>query len=296
MAVTIDSAYIDTFEANVRHLAQQGVAKIRPHVTEEPLQGETHNFERLAASDAVTKSGRRVTTPNVEPAWSRRKLTAVTKHWADTIEHEDKVKMLADPQSAYSRNASMAMYRAYDDLIIAAATADATDGDGGAVVLPAGQQIGTAGNSTAGMTLDLITQVNYMFQANDVDPDERRVFVVDPLRVREMLNTDKLTSADYMAVQALNNNGMVPNFMGMTWVMSNRLTLTAGAGPSIANFAFTRHALGLAVGYDIMTRVSERDDLSYAIQLYLEWHAGATRIEDEHIVVVHFDQDYVAPA
>ena len=278
MAVTIDKAYVDTFQRNVRHLSQQGDTRIRPYVMEEPLTGETFSTDRLAASDAVTKSGRRVATPTVEPAWSRRKGTAITKHWADTFEHEDKVKMLADPQSEYSRNASMAMRRSYDDLLIAAATADATDGDGVAVPLPAGQQIGTAGNSTLGMTLDLLTQIHYKFQAADVDPDERIIFVIDPMRVREFLNTDKLTSSDYIAAQALQANGFVPNLLGMTFVLSNRLELTAGAGPSVAGLAFTRYALGLWVGYDIMTRVSERDDLSYAPQLYMEWHAGATRV------------------
>lgn len=296
MAITISNAFVEQFADTVRHLAQQGDTRLRPHVNEVPLTGEKYNFDRLAETAAVTKSGSRVATPTVDPAWTRRVCSPITKHWADTIEHEDKVKMIIDPQSAYAMNGGMAMKRAIDDIIIAAATADATDGDGAAVALPAGQTIGTAGNSTQGMTLDLITQVNYKFQANDVDPDEPKVFVVDPLRVREMLNTNKLTSSDYMAVQALNNNGMVPNFMGFTWVMSNRLTLTAGAGPSIANFAFTRKALGLAVNNDIFVRIAERPDLSHLIQVYLEFTMGATRVEDEHIVVCHMDQDYVTPA
>lgn len=296
MSVTIDNAYVEQFSANVRHLAQQGDARLRAHVYEEPLTGEVHNFDRLAASDAVAKTTRRTATPNVEPTWSRRRCTPVTRHWADTFEHVDKVQMIADPQSNYVRNAGMAMRRAQDDIIIAAATADATDGDGGSVSLPAGQTIGTAGNSTQGMTLSLITQVNYTFQANDVDPDEPKVFVIDPLRVREMLNTSTLTSSDYQAVKALSANGMIHNFMGFTWILSNRLTTTAGAGPSIANFAMTKRALGLCVNNDIFVRIAERADLSHAPQVYMEFTMGATRVEDEHIVVCHMDQDYVAPS
>lgn len=296
MAITIDKAFVQQFAETVRHLAQQGDTRLRPHVYEVPLTGEIYNFDRLAPSDPVDKTTRRTTTPFVDVAWSRRRCRPATKQWADTIEHADKVQMLIDPQSSYAINGGMAMRRGIDDVIIAAATADAEDGDGGAVTLPAGQAIGTAGNSTLGMDLDLITQVNEKFQANDVDPDEPKVFAIDPVRVREMLNSSKLTNADYQAVRALSANGMIHNFMGFTWVLSNRLTQTAGAGPSIANFAFTRRALGLAVNQDIFVRIAERPDLSHLIQVYLEFTMGATRVEDEHIVVCHLDQDYVAPS
>ena len=295
MTITISNAFVQQFAETVRQLAQQGDTRLRPHVYEVPLTGETYNFDRLAASDAVDKTTSRTVTPFVDPVWSRRKCFPGTKQWADTIEHADKVKMLIDPQSSYAQNGGMSMRRAIDDVIIAAATADATDGDGNPVALPAGQVIGTAGNSTAGMTLDLITQVNEKFQANDVDPDEPKVFAISPTRVREMLNTDKLTSSDYQTVRALAANGMVQNFMGFTFVLSNRLTLNAGAGPSEANFAFTRKGLGLAVNQDIFVRIAERPDLSHLIQVYMEFTMGATRVEDEHVVVCHLDQDYVAP-
>jgi len=243
----------------------------------------------------VEKTTSRTATPFVDPAWSRRVVRPKTFQWADTIENADKVQMLIDPQSAYAQNGGMAMRRGIDDLIITAADADAEDGSGGAVPIPAGQVIGVAGASTAGMDLDLITQVNELFQANDVDPDEPKVFVVGPTRVREMLNATNLTSADYQSVKALSGNGMIHNFMGFTWILSNRLSLTGGADPSEANFAFTKRGIGLAVNNDIFVRIAERPDLSHLIQVYLEFTMNATRVEDEHVVVVHLDQDYVAP-
>ncbi len=296
MAITISNAFIQQYADVVRHLAQQGDTRLRPHVYEVPLTGEAYNFDRLASSNAVLKSGSRVATPVTDPAWSRRVVRPKTYHWADTIEHEDKVQMIIDPQSAYAVNGGMAMKRTIDDLIIAAVTANAEDGDGNPVALPASQVIGTAGNSTQGMTLDLITQVNEKFQSADIDPDEPKVFVISPTRVREMLNTSVLTSADYQSVRALSANGMIHNFLGFTWIMSNRLQLTAGAGPSEANFAFTRRALGLAVNQDVFVRIAERPDLSHLIQIYLQFTMNATRVEDEHVVVCHMDQDYVAPA
>jgi hypothetical protein len=295
MTISISNAFVEQFADVVRHLAQQGDTRLRPHVYEVPLTGEAYNFDRLAESDAVEKTTSRTVTPFVDPVWSRRVVAPKTFQWADTIENADKVQMLIDPQSAYAQNGGMSMRRAIDDLIIAAATADATDGAGAPVALPAGQIIGTAGSATAGMTLDLITQVNEKFQANDVDPDEPKVFVISPTRVREMLNTPSLTSADYQSVKALSANGMIHNFMGFTFVLSNRLTLDTGAEPSEANFAFTRKGIGLAVNNDIFVRIAERPDLSHLIQVYMEFTMNATRVEDEHVVVCHLDQDYTAP-
>lgn len=296
MAVTISNAAVKAFENNVRHLSQQKVSKLRAHVTERALTGESLAFERLAATDAVEKTTRRTATPAVEPGWSNRVATPKVYHTADTIEHADVAKMLVDPKSAYATNFAAAMNRSFDDVIIAAATAAAADKAGATTALPAGRIIGTAGNSTAQLTLDLITQVNDKFLTVDMDPDTPRVFVIPPVAVRHMLNTDKLTSADYMAVKALNENGYVPNFLGFNWIVSNRLTLTAGAGPSVTALAFTPQAIGLGVNYNVMTRVSERPDISYAMQVYMEWMGGAVRVEDEHLVAVHLDQDYAAPA
>ena len=296
MTITISNAFVEQFADVVRQLAQQGDTRLRPHVYEVPLTGEAYNFDRLAESDAVEKTTSRTATPFVDPVWSRRKVAPRTFQWADTVENADKVQMLIDPQSAYAQNGGMSMRRQIDDLILAAGSADATDGAGSPVVIPAGQVIGTAGASTAGMTLDLITQINEIFQANDVDPDEEKVMVVSPTRVREMLNTDKLTNADYQSVKALSANGMIQNFMGFTFVLSNRLIKDAGAEPSEQVLAFTRKGIGLAVNNDIFVRIAERADLSHLIQIYMEFTMNATRVEDEHVVVANLDQDYVAPA
>ena len=129
MAITISNAFVQQFAEMVRHLAQQGDTRLRPHVYEVALTGEAYNFDRLAESAAVEKTTSRTATPVADPAWSRRVVSPKTFQWADTIENADKVKMLIDPQSAYAQNGGMSMRRAIDDLIIASATADATDGE-----------------------------------------------------------------------------------------------------------------------------------------------------------------------
>ena len=287
MAITINKAFVQQFTDMVRHLAQQGDTRLRPHVYETPANGEKYNFDRLGATNANEKTGRRVATPFVDAPWSRRVAQPRTFNWADTIEHEDKVQMLIDPQSAYAQTGAMSMRRSQDDIIIDALGGNALDGDGGNNALPAGQKIGTAGNSTQALDVSTITQVNEKFQANEVDPDEPKCFVISPAEVRTILNDTTLTSADYLSVKALQANGMVPNFMGFTWVLSNRLKTTSGTNNSRACYAFTKRGMGLTVNQDIFVRIAERADLSHLIQVFLQWTMGSVRVEDEHVVEVN---------
>ena len=63
MAITIPAAYIETFESNVRQLAQQKISRLRMSVTEVNRQSEKHNWDRLAASSARLKSSARMVSP-----------------------------------------------------------------------------------------------------------------------------------------------------------------------------------------------------------------------------------------
>lgn len=288
MAITIDKAFVQQYADIVRHLAQQGDARLRPYVYEVPLRGEAYNFDRLAETAAAEKTGRRQATTYIDDTWSRRVAQPKTYNHTMTVEHEDKVQMLVDPENAYAQNQAMAMKRSQDDLIIAAALGNALDGDGNNQTFPAAQKVG---DGTAVVTLNNILDVNQIFQANDIDPDEPRVLVVSPRQVRTLLEDTKLTSADYMTVKALAGNGMVPNFLGFTWILSNRL-LTTGAAATLADrcIAFTRRAIGLAVNQDTFTRITENPSLQYMIQVFSQWTMGAVRVEDEHIVELHVKQ------
>jgi hypothetical protein len=292
--ITISNAYIETFERNVRHLAQQSDTRLRQFVTEVNEQSEIHNWDRLAQSAAVQKTAARVATPVGGNAaggagstdgldWSRRRTLIRTFHTGELFEAEDPVQMLIDPQSSIVMNLAMNMKRQVDDIIIDAALKNATDGDGAAVPFPAGQKIG---DGTTVITLDTVLEVEEKFLSNDVDPDERKCFVISPRQKRKLMQLMEVTSGDFQASKAL-ATGRLPNWMGFDWIVSNRLTDITNPGTSIDCLAFTRKGLGLHVARDISSRVSERDDLSYAWQVYAVLTMDAVRTEDEH--VVHID-------
>ena len=195
MANTVSNAYIETFESNVRHLAQQQMTKLRSTVQEKNEKSKSHNWERLGTIEAADKSGRLVATPVQDTPWSRRVSLVGTKHAGDSTEQEDPSQMLADPNSNLTRALGMAMNRAVDDVIIAAATGTATTEGGGSATFPAGQKIGTG---AAPISFDYITQVQKLFMDNDIDPSVPKVAVVSPAQVQTLMKLTENTSKDYV--------------------------------------------------------------------------------------------------
>lgn len=284
---SIANVYIQTFERNLRHLAQQSRTKLRSYVIERATNGQYHNWERLGPSNATQKTGRLVNTPVADVPWSRRRSAAQNWHNGDSTEQEDPVQMLVDPNSNITMNLAMSMRRAVDDVLITAATGDATDGAGGAVTFPASQKVDDPTNP---ISFDHVTQVQEKFLMQDIDPDVPKVFVVGPTQVRKLMQLTEQTSKDYVraGLDQLSQTGIVPNWMGFTWIMSTRLTNGGTAGKK-ACLAFTRRALGLQVNRDITARIGEDPTKSFAWRIYCFMTMGAVRVEDEQIVWLQVD-------
>ncbi len=282
MAITIDKAFIEEYEDNVRHLSQQMETRLRPHVYEVGSGGDAYNFERLSQTAAVQKTGRRVATVYQDDTWSRRVAQPQTWNHTMTIEHEDRVQMLVNPDSNYAYNQAMAMNRQMDTLIIAACSGTALDGDGVANALPASQIIG---NGLSPISFDLMTQSQEQYMSDEIMPDVPKICVVGPTQVRKMMQLTENTSSDYVQAQALQRYGIVPNWMGYTWIVSN--LLEAPAGGQLYCLTFTAHGLGLAVNQDTFTRIGENPSFSYMWQVFSQWTMGAVRVEDEHVQLIH---------
>lgn len=285
MANTIDNVFVQTFETNLRYLAQQSDTKLRGKVQERSVNSEKHNWERLGTIEAADKTTRLATTPSQDTPWSRRVSTPTTFHVGDSVEQEDPVQMLIDPNSALTRELGMAMKRKIDDLIIAAATGDADDGAGVAQSLPAGQVVG---DGTGEITFDFVTEVQEVFMANDIDPSIPKCAVIGPKQVRKLMKLTEQTSGDYVhreALQRLNSTGIAPNWLGFQWVLSTRLN--APAANELDLLFFTERAIGLQVNQDIRARVAEDPSVSFAWRVYANATMGAVRVEDEQIVKGH---------
>lgn len=282
MAINISNVYVQTFENNVRQLAQQSNSRARVAVTEKATSSEKHSWDRIGANQASLKTGARQPTPTNNSDWSRRVSVVATYDVGDTSEQEDPIQMLIDPNSAIVRSVGMAMRRQIDDVIFAAATGVATIGDGSTVAFPATQ---TIGDGTTVFSFDHVTAVYERFMENDIDADVQKYYFIGPKQLRKMQQLVEVTNSDYVNIKALANNGYVHNWMGFTWIVSTRLL--APAAGEISCLAMTKMAMGLQMNRDVTTRVAEDPSISFAWRIYAYMTLGAVRVEDEHIVESH---------
>ena len=282
MSVQITTAFVEQYKSNVFHLAQQKGSKLRDAVRTESIVGKSHFFERIGSTAAVKRTSRHADTPRVDTPHSRRKVTMDDYDWADLIDDSDKVRLLISPQSEYAKAGAYAMGRTMDDVIIAAATGNAFGGvsGGSTIALPAGQKIA---HGSTGLTIAKLISAKEKLDAANVDPDEARVLVCSAKQISDLLGTTQITSADFNSVKAL-VQGDIDTFMGFKFIRSERLGTDSNGNRQV--LAFTNSSIGLALGKDIQTKISERADKNYSTQVYLCMTIGATRVEDEKVVEI----------
>jgi hypothetical protein len=282
MSVQITTAFVEQYKSNVFHLAQQKGSRLRDCVRSETVTGKSHFFERIGSVAAEKRTSRHSDTPRMDTPHSRRKVTMDDYDWADLIDQEDKVRMLISPQSEYAQAGAWAMGRAMDDSIIGAATGTSYGGVSGgtSVALPAGQKIA---HGSAGLTLAKLIEAKEILDANDVDPDEARYMVVTSKQMSNLLNLEKVTSSDYASIKAL-VQGQIDTYLGFKFIRTERLGTDSNSNRQV--LAFCQSGIGLAVGSDVATRITERADKNYATQVFLSMTIGATRVEDEKVVEI----------
>jgi hypothetical protein len=288
MSTQITTAFVQQFSSNVQLLSQQMGSRLRGMVSEEAVTGEKAFFDQVGAAAAVKRTTRHGDTPLVETPHSRRMVTMDSYEWADLIDDADKVRMLIDPTSAYARTAAAAIGRAMDDAIIAAALGTAKTGKSGTTstsflssnVIPGG---------SVDMTIEKLIKAKSLLDQSDVDPSIPRYICVSPRQIEALLNTTAVTSSDFNTVKAL-VQGDIDTFMGFRFIVSNRLALDSGTNVRSC-FAWAEDGIKLAVGKDVMARIEERADKSYATQVYYCATFGATRMEEEKVVKIDCDED-----
>ena len=282
MSTQITTAFVEQYKSNVFHLAQQKGSRLRGAVKTETVTGKAHFFERIGSTAAQLRTSRHSDTPRVDTPHSRRKVTMNDYDWADLIDNEDKVRMLISPQSEYAQAGAYAMGRAMDDAIITAATGNAHGGVAGGttVALPSAQKVV---HGSAGLSVAKLISAKEILDAAETNPDEAKFVVCTAGQISDLLNITQITSADYNSVKAL-VQGQIDTFMGFKFIRTQRLGTDTNGHRQV--LAFNQSALGLAVGSDISTKISERADKNYATQVFLSMTIGATRVEDEKMVEI----------
>lgn len=287
MSNQITDALVRQYASNVTMLYQQNGSVLRGKVREQRVNARYAFFERIGPTAMVEKTVRHGDTPLVNTPHSRRRVEMKDYEWGDMIDKQDQVRILIEPQSAYAQNAAMALGRQYDSTIITAFTAQAFEGETGgtAVPFPTGTQ--QIVNGSTGLTVAKLQESALIHDNADV-PRDSRMALISPEGVQDLLTDPQVTSSDFSTMSAL----MVGTIENMTYMgyQFSKTTLLPIASNIRSCFTWHRDSMGVAMGMDFTTRVSERSDKSYATQVYVAATFGAIRIQDPGVVQIDIDE------
>ena len=286
MSIEVNKAFAQKFRDSFIHLVQQKGSRLREYVrVNTDVQGKYDHFDRLGNTSAQKITSRHSDTPLISTPHSRRRVSMEDYNWADLVDKADKVRMLADPTSEYMKAGVWAMGRVMDDVLISAMLGNAVSVDendsSSNVALPAAQKIAVSG--TTDMNIDKLRSAKQILDAADVDPDLPRCIVMKSNQFYDLLGDTQIQSSDYNTVKAL-VAGEIDTFMGFKFIRSERLT-SDGNGDTQC-IAWIHDGIGLSMGMDVKTEITERSDKNYSTQVYAQMCLGAVRIEDEKVVEI----------
>ena len=295
MSIQITTAFVEQYKANVEHLTQQKGSKLRRAVRTESVNGKNAYFEQLGSTSARKRTSRHADTPRMDTPHSRRRVSLEDYDWADLVDGEDQVRMLIDPCSMYAEAAAMAMGRAMDDAIVAAADGTAYTGVDGSTStsysssMTVTVQIRAPGVSAAnfGMNVAKILEAGSLLGQAEVDPDEEKYMVLNARQIKSLLNDTRISSHDYNAIKPL-VNGQVSQFGGFNIIPCNRIGLDSNSYDKVLYWA--KGGLLLGIGNDIVTKIGERPDKNYACQAFAKMTIGATRMEEVRVGYIECHQ------
>jgi len=296
---TVSTAFTEQYAANVYVLSQQKGSKMRNKVRNETVVAAKNRFfERLGEAEAQEITTRHGNTPLNEIPHSRRRLTPADYNTAELLDNQDELKMLIQPTSSYANAQAMALGRITDDVIIAAALGSVSTGVAGgtsldfeddsisidADALGSPTTLGTLAvvGTVADIDLEKILLMMQIFNDADVDPDIPKYWMVSPKTISDMLDITEVGSADYNTVKTL-VQGKVDSFMGFNFFWSNRITKDAATETAYRSIAWAEDGLILGSAENIKSRITERDDKNYSVQVYSEMSCGAIRLDGDKV-------------
>jgi len=294
---TIDVAFVQQYQSMLYVLAQQQKSKFASRVRNESVQGESKSFDRLGEAEVEEITTRHPDTPNNEQPHSRRWVTPSNYHTNSYIDKVDQLKMLINPQNEYAQNQARALGRQTDDLIITAALGTAPAGvtSTTSTVAFKDESISINGDGTittlgtlaavttvADISLAKIETMLRLFNDADVDPQIPKYWAVTPKDIEDMLQIQQLTSTDYVSMKNA-EAGEIARFSGFNFFWSTRLTKDAVGSTGYRTISWAQDGIVWASAEGVWSRIDERTDKSYTVQLYSRMNGGAVRMVGDQV-------------
>ncbi len=289
MAYDVTTAQKVAYQEGMEHALQQKKSKLEATVRVVEQRGKETAVDRVGTAKPVKKTTRYPDTPIMPTAFNRRWIMSDTWQWGDLIDDDDKLKLIHDPTSELAQAGHMGMQRTKDDVIIEAAWATVPAGEkstDGSVAFPAGQIIPVdEGAGATGLTFSKINLAREMLSEAQVPEEDPRYWVCTEQQITNLLNEDKATNADYVTIGAIQSGKFDGTYMGFNWIVVPAAKLPK-TSTTRQNLVYTKSSLAICKPKEVMTRIDQRADKSYATQIYAEMRIGACRLEELGVLQV----------
>ncbi len=284
MPDNITVASVQQYKANVELLLQQEGSRLRNAVTTGSHVGKAASVvEQFGSATAQLKTGRHADTPLLDLSQDKRWVFPLDYEWASLIDNEDQLRAIIELTSPYARAGAAAMNRAVDDVILTAifgtnytgenGTSSETFGTVGSGTYDVGVNVG--GTASALNVAKLQGAIRLLMTANKGELTEPVYAAISSYEHDSLLKEMQIANKDY-GNSAVLVDGKVSRFMGINFILTERLTITSG---NRLIPVWLKSGMYLGLWKDIAAEMSKRADKSYAWQVYLAMTLGATRTQ-----------------
>ncbi len=284
MPDTITVASVQQYKANVELLLQQGDSRLAGAVTSGSHVGKAASVvEQFGSATAQLKTGRHSDTPLLDLSQDKRWVFPLDYEWASLIDNEDQLRAIIDLTSPYAQAGAAAMNRAKDDVILAAIFGTNYTGENGTT----SESFGTVGSGTYDVGVNtggtasslnvakLQAGIRALMTANKGELMEPVYGAISSYEHDALLKEVQIVNKDYGG-NALLVDGKVKRFMGVDFIITERLTITSG---NRLIPLWLKSGVYLGMWQDLVAEITKRADKSYANQVYLRMTIGATRTQ-----------------
>jgi hypothetical protein len=298
MSENLFKLYTTQFSTNIELKLQQMGSKLRGLTNEGFHVGKQASpINQVGAIALKAPAGRFAPKNRTDADFTRRWVFPQDGEIDQLIDSFDELKTISDPKGKYVENAAMAVGRAWDDAIIAAAFGTAQIGaDAGglsAETFNTGPTVGNVGfqvvsnfgsSAASGLTVAKIIEARRVLRHYHVDiENDPLTLVIGSQQEADLLNQVQVVSTEFNDRPVL-SDGMVKKFLGFNIVVSERLQTASNLRNIIA---YAKSGMYLGMWKDTVNRVSIRNDLSSEpYDLFTQASYGATRTQPGKVLQI----------
>lgn len=280
------------YSTNLELLSQQMTPKVAMYARTQSGVGSKalRMLSQVQKTDGVQYTTSATPAMNLDVGHDGRWVYPKFYAWGTVVEDAELLQTNIAPQGAYVRSAIAYLNRKQDDDFLAAFFGTAQTGEAGGTstsFLSANQVAVTVGAGAAtGLNVEKLRAGKRILLENDVDLDMEQIYcAVSPLQHDNLLALTQVVSTDFNDRPVLGQDGMVRQFLGINFVISNRLPTDSNSYRRLPMWVASGMGRGewQAVQGTIRTRPDLQFDPDY---IEAKMGVGFTRLEEAKCVEI----------